>query len=183
MKKHFYLLLILCLLILIFSYKADVPVSYSQSILHSPEKIEIVYGAEILTLEKGSSQFKKLVDIFRMNWWKYDKDKNETTNTASLTEVTTLSNLRTTTNRTYLSQQDIIVRFLYTTPIQWDISPNSSIDIKLIAFFIPSKSINQTNTKGYFTVSKTVDIGVNEGLYIYYFAPEVVNDFWSFLNE
>ena len=48
---------------------------------------------------------------------------------------------------------------------------------------LTGKSESPENTRGYFTITREENIGYNEGLYTYYYPPEIAQDFWKFLTE
>ena len=92
--------------------------------------------------------------------------------------------LKTTAWRTYREVGDTIVCFQYTeNPITWEYADGDKTLIQTIAFVLPEKNWSEENTKGFFLISKTEQIGINEGLYTYYYPPEIAGDFWGFIKN
>ena len=78
---------------------------------------------------------------------------------------------------------DTIICFQYTeNPIVWENAKGEEICIQTIGFVLPEKPHSEDNTRGFFLISETEQIGINEGLYTYYYPPEIANDFWDFVN-
>ena len=156
---------------------------YSQKNLKEPEKIEIISGANTIYFEKGTEKYNKIWVAIHANWWKHTGDNAEFAAYDSLIEPEGPDELKTTSNRTYLTLEDTVIRFLYPSdPVQWRTSDGDLIPIKLITFILPLEGQEETNTRGFFIISQTENIGINEGLFTYYYRPELTNDFWRFLN-
>ena len=57
----------------------------------------------------------------------------------------------------------------------------TSKEIGLVTFLMPPRTETTEADKGFFMVSKGTEVGINEGLFTYYYPPEVASGFWDFL--
>lgn len=118
-----------------------------------------------------------------MNWWKYTEEDLETASYSDLVTPIAPEVLKTTSWRTYRETGDTIVCFQYTeNPIIWENAEGEMTSIRTIGFVLPEKNWSEDNTKGFFLISKSDEIGINEGIYTYYYPPELANHFWDFVD-
>ena len=158
--------------------------TYSQSELKAPDKIEILTTNNTITYEKDTEKYHRVLDALRKNWWKYTEDELETAPDELLIAPPAPEALRTSTNRTTMELSDTLIRLFYTSdPIRWETYEGETITIEVITFVLTGKSESPENTRGYFTITREENIGYNEGLYTYYYPPEIAQDFWKFLTE
>lgn len=158
--------------------------TYSQSELKAPDKIEILTTNNTITYEKDTEKYHRVLDALRKNWWKYTEDELETAPDELLIAPPAPEALRTSTNRTTMELSDTLIRLFYTSdPIRWETYEGETITIEVITFVLTGKSDSPENTRGYFTITREENIGYNEGLYTYYYPPEIAQDFWKFLTE
>lgn len=158
--------------------------SYSQEDLRAPDRIEILTTNNTIVYEKDTEKYHRVLDALRKNWWKYTQDDLETAPDELLIAPPAPEALRTSANRTTMELSDTLIRLFYTSnPIRWETYEGESIPIEIITFVLTGKSDSPENTRGYFTITQEENIGYNEGLYTYYYPPEIARDFWKFLTE
>ena len=157
---------------------------YSQAELRAPDKIEILTTNNTIVYEKDTEKYHRVLDALRKNWWKYTQDDLETASDELLIAPPAPETLRTSANRTTMELSDTLIRLFYTSdPIRWENYEGETIPIEIITFVLTGKSDSPENTRGYFTITREENIGYNEGLYTYYYPPEIAQDFWEFLTE
>ena len=165
----------LCALVLC-ACGSEKDVAYVQRLLPAPESIAVLSGnGSTLTYEKTDEKYEKIYAALSENWWKTMED-------GTLTDVTSLKSLKTTSDRTYLQSEDTIVQFLYPDTIAWTQDDGSTLNIQLVAFVMPQSVDADSPVEGYFTVAKET-LGYNEGLFTYYYPPEIASSFWGFVIE
>ena len=182
MKKQF-LLFCLTFCLLLCGCQKGGNEDFTQRILPAPEKIEIRSANSTVEYLPESSDYQKIYNAILPNWWKTTGDnKAETASNDALFSAEAPGQLKTTTNRTYRESGDTLLCFLYETqPLSWVNPTGPATEIQMIAFLLPTPSAAEENVKGVFTISKTTDIGTNEGLFAYYYPPEIASGFWDFL--
>jgi len=189
-KPSFWVILISLVLILVLSVtlltnpeaKYDPDKVYPQSVLQEPDRIYIDVSGTDRVFEKDSLVYKALLEAFQRNWWKYTEEDLETAADSLLISPIAPEVLKTKTWRTYVDISDTIICFRYTeNPIVWENAKGEEICIQTIGFVLPEKTYSEDNTRGFFLISETEQIGINEGLYTYYYPPEIANDFWDFV--
>lgn len=190
-KPSFWVILISLVLILALSAtlltnpeaKYDPEKVYPQSVLREPDRIYIDVSGTDRVFEKDSLVYKALLEVFQRNWWKYTEEDLETAADSLLISPIAPEVLKTKSWRTYVDISDTIICFRYTeNPIVWENAEGEEICIQTIGFVLPEKTYSEDNTRGFFLISETEQIGINEGLYTYYYPPEIANDFWDFVN-
>ncbi len=155
------------------------PETYSQATLPAPDRVTVNSVNSNITYEPGSENYEKLYEALRANWWLTGEDGSD------LKAVTSLEALKTTSDDTLRHTAGDIVFFLYEeNPIAWDVTAEEQISIALIGFVIPEvEQASELPVKGHFLAAQTQDWGLhNEGLYTYFYPPELANDLWSFLK-
>jgi len=158
--------------------------TYSQAELRAPDKIEILTTNNTIVYEKNTEKYHRVLDALRKNWWKYTEEDLETTPDDLLIAPPAPEALRTSANRTTMELSDTLICLFYTSdPIRWENYEGETIPIEIITFVLTGKSDSPENTRGYFTITREENIGYNEGLYTYYYPPEIARDFWKFLTE
>lgn len=158
--------------------------TYAQSVLPDPDRIYIDVNGTDSVYEKDSEVYRSLVDAFRENWWKYTEDNRDTASDELLTAPIAPELLKTTSWRMYVDISDVIICFQYpSNPVLWENSDGDRMEIQTIGFVLPEKTWSEDNTRGFFLISQTEHIGYNEGIYTYYFPPEIANDFWGFIID
>lgn len=156
---------------------------FVQKDLPAPERIQVQTGSSVVVYEPESEEYTKIWEAFRPNWWKTAADTPETAGTDALFSAKSPAQLKTVSNRTYLENGDTLVCFFYEhTPLKW-VEPNgkTSKEIHLVTFLLPPRTKATENVRGFFIVSNGMEIGINEGLFTYYYPPEVAAGFWDFL--
>ena len=156
---------------------------YPQSVLQEPDRIYIDVDGTDRVFEKDSAVYRSLLEAFRVNWWKYTEEGLDTASYSELVTPIAPEVLKTSSWRTYREPGDTIVCFQYTeNPMIWENAEGETISIQTIGFVLPEKTWSEDNTKGFFLISKTDEVGINEGIYTYYYPPELANNFWDFVN-
>ena len=181
MKK--YLIFLLALLLTGCGHAKGGNEAFTQRELPTPDRIQIQTGNSVVSYEPESEEYAKVWDALRPNWWKTAADTPETAADDALFLAESPAQLKTTSERTYLENGDTLVCFFYEdAPLKW-VEPNgkSSLDIGLVTFLMPPRTESSENVKGFFMVSKGTEVGINEGLFTYYYPPEIAAGFWSWL--
>ena len=156
---------------------------YPQKELPTPDRIQVQTGSSVVSYEPDSEEYAKIWDALRPNWWKTAADTPETAATDTLFIAESPAQLKTTSNRTYLEEGDTLVCFFYeSTPLKW-VEPDgkTSKKIGLVTFLMPPRLETTEAVRGFFLVSKGTEVGINEGLFTYYYPPEIASGFWDFL--
>ena len=191
-KPSFWIILISVILILFLSItlltnpekEYDPDKIYPQSILKEPDRILVDVSGTDRVYEKDSPEYRSILESLRTNWWKYTLEETETASDSVLVAPAAPELLKTTTWETYVENSTTIICFQYAEhPILWVDADGDQTLIETIGFVLPDKTYSQENTRGYFLLSKTDSIGVNEGLYTYYYPPEIANNFWDFVQN
>lgn len=157
---------------------------YSQAVLQEPDRIYIDVSGTDSVYEKDSPVYQRLFKALQKNWWKYIPEDLETAPDERLISPAAPELLKTNTWRTYVELSDTIICFQYTqNPILWENADGEQTMIETIGFVLPEQSWSGENTRGFFLISTTEHIGINEGLYTYYYPPEIAEDFWEFIKN
>lgn len=157
---------------------------YPQAVLRDPDYVVVDVSGEDRVYEPDSPAYKSIVAEIRKNWWKYTPQGLDTATDAELSAPLAPELLKTNSWRTYVEMDDTIVCFRYdSSPVVWKNGDGEETAIQTIAFVLPEKTWSQDNTKGFFLLCQTEHIGINEGLYTYYYPPALANDFWGFVIE
>lgn len=156
---------------------------FTQKELPTPDRIQVQTGSSVVIYEPESAEYAKIWDALRPNWWKTVAETPDTASVDALFLAESPAQLKTTSERTYLENSDTLICFFYeSSPLKW-VEPNgkTTLDIGLVTFLMPSRTESTENVRGFFMVSKGTEIGINEGLFTYYYPPEIASGFWEFL--
>lgn len=155
---------------------------FTQKELPTPDRIQVQTGSSVVIYEPESAEYIKIWDELRPNWWKTAADTPETAADDALFPAESPAQLKTTSDRTYADNSDTFVCFFYDSPLKW-VEPNgkTALDIGLVTFLMPPRTESTENVRGFFMVSNGTEIGINEGLFTYYYPPEIASGFWDFL--
>ncbi len=155
------------------------PETYSQAVLPAPDRIVVNSINSNITYEPGSENYEKLCTALSANWWLTGEDGTD------LKKVTSLKALKTTSDDTMRhSAGDIILLIYEQEPLAWYVTGEERLDIRTVGFVVPEgNEAAQTPVKGCFLVSQTEEWGNNEGLYTYFYPPEIANGLWEFLKN
>ena len=156
--------------------------AFTQRELPTPDRIQIQTGSSVVSYEPESEEYTKIWDALRPNWWKTAAETPETAASEALFMAESPAQLKTTSDRTYADSSDTFVCFYYDSPLKW-VEPNGKTakEIHLVTFLMPPRTESAENVRGFFMVSNGTEIGINEGLFTYYYPPEVASGFWDFL--
>lgn len=154
---------------------------YPQSILAKPDSIQAENGSSVLIYEKGEETCEALYAVLTQNWWMTAEGEPAVAENADLMMVGTVDELVATSESMDRHSDDIIISFCYDRePLQWAKSDGTILDIKRVAFVIPEYTEGGSNVHGFFTISRTENIGINEGVFTYYYPAEMVERFWNY---
>lgn len=156
---------------------------FVQKELPTPDRIQVETGSSVVIYEPESEEYARIWDALRPNWWKTAAETPDTAPDDALFMAESPAQLKTTSGRTYLENGDTLVCFFYeNTPLKW-VEPNGKTakEIHLVTFLMPPRTESSENVRGFFMVSKATEIGINEGLFTYYYPPEMASGFWDFL--
>ncbi len=178
MKK---IALLFALLLLLTSCAAE-PARYAQETLPRPSSIKATGGSNTTTYRAGDENYEKIFEVIARNWWKTAKDTPGSVGESALEDVDSVKRLRTSSDYTYVRMEDSLVRFLYEDePMGWTVPNGEMVEVRELMFVLPEKTETEENVRGFFVVWRTDPGAVTEGIYTYYYAPELTNDFWRFL--
>ena len=158
---------------------------FTQKELPTPEQIEVRTGSSTVIYDPETEEYAKIWDALRPNWWKTAVDTSDTAPAESLFLAESPAQLKTTSDRTYAEDGDTFVCFMYKqSPLKW-VEPNGKTvtDIQMVTFLMPPRTEGTEAVRGFFMISKGTEIGINEGLFTYYYPPEVASGFWQFLTQ
>lgn len=155
---------------------------FTQKELPTPDRIQVQTGPSVVVYEPESDEFSKIWDAMRPNWWKTAAETPETAATDALFLAESPAQLETISDRTYADNSDTFVCFFYDSPVKWvESNGKTAKEIHLVTFLMPPRTESTENVRGFFMVSKGTEIGINEGLFTYYYPPEIASGFWDFL--
>lgn len=156
---------------------------YTQKELPLPDRIEVRTSSSTTEYLPDSAEYQKIFAAVAPNWWKTAADTPDTASDDALFMAQSPNQLKTTTDRTYAQGSDSFLCFLYeTTPLAWvEGNGKTKLDIHTVAFLLPQVAQATENVKGICLISKTGEIGINEGLFTYYYPPQIASGFWDFL--
>lgn len=178
-RTSFILAVLLCVLTACSRGKGT-NIEYAQKNLERPTSIEKERAGTSLAYEPEEEEYKEIFEAVSSNWWKTTEDELEVATDFELQSVDCVEDIKTSTNNRYVTQNDIILRFIYDKPIQWDIAGEKPLRIKLLAFILPQEAEEAKNIKGYFIISETETIGENKGIYTYYYNEEIINSMFGY---
>lgn len=182
MNKLFVFLLSVSMLLCGCGHAKGGNADYTQRELPTPERIEIQTGTSVVTYGPDSEEYTKIWDALRPNWWKTAVDTPDTAPDEALFMAESPGQLKTTSDRTTRDSGDTFLCFFYEeAPLTWVNADGSETPVQMVAFLLPPVAESEENVKGIFTLSKTSEIGNNEGLFTYYYPPEIAAGFWDFL--
>ena len=182
MKKQVFLFLSLLSLLLLPGCQKGGDVEYMQKVLKQPDSIEVTLGSSTICYEPDSPQYRRLYESLSATWFQIALDTPQTAAPEALFVAQTPKDLKTTADGTYLQNDQIVIRFLYSGNMLWYHKANDASDLRLVAFILPEKAETSDHIRGFFTASETEDMGINLGLYTHYYPAEMVNSFWTFLS-
>jgi len=182
MKRWMTILLFLSLLLTSCAQPKGGNEDFTQKELPTPNRIQVQTGSSVVTYEPESAEYAKIWDALRPNWWKTAADTPETAVDDSLFLAESPAQLETTSDRTYAENNDTFVCFFYDSPLKWVEANGKTVkEIHLVTFLMPPRTESTENVRGFFMVSNGTEIGINEGLFTYYYPPEIASGFWDFL--
>ena len=115
------------------------------------------------------------------HWWLTAKDTPDTAGNGELITSEGLHELKTKTWRTYRQGDDNFVIFRYEDGIEWTDFEGRGITVKSVLFLIPQYIENTDNIKGYFSASESGQVGINEGMYTFYYPAEMTDGFFHWV--
>lgn len=156
---------------------------YTQKELPQPDRMTVHSGGTVTEFLPESEEYQKIFAAIAPNWWKTAADTPDTAPAETLFMAQSPNQLKTTSNRTYAQSDDSFLCFRYdTTPLTWvEGNGRTTLEIRTVAFLLPSPAKATENVKGFCLISTTEEYGINEGLFTYYYPPEIASGFWDFV--
>ncbi len=182
MKRKAYFILCIVICFIFVACGSDSPVRYVQREgLPRPDSIEAETGSATLAFRPGDAEYERLYETLMQNWWLTVKDTPDTAAGGELVRSEGLHALKTKTGRTYRQVDDNYAIFHYEDGIDWTDFEGKSIQVKSVFFLIPKHMENTEHIKGYFSASESGEIGVNEGMYTFYYPAEMTDGFFHWV--
>ena len=184
MKKRMYLILCILACIVLAACGSIAPESYLQrESIPEPAYMEMETGSTTLTFYPGDGEFVRAYEALMQTWWLTAKDAPDSASSGELVESEGLHELKTQTLRTYRQKEDIYVVFHYPNGIYWTDFEGKDITVKSVFFLIPRYVEGAEYVRGYFSASESGEIGINEGMYTFYYPAEMTDGFFRWLTQ
>ena len=185
MKKRFLPLLFLCLLLLSGCNAKGGNEDFTQKVLPAPERMEVRTGSSIVEYLPETEEYRKLYAAIQPNWWKTTGDnKAETAPDEKLFMAESPEQLRFKSDRTYAENGDTFLYFYYEKePFLWVNPTGPDSSLTAIAFLLPNLVESEENVKSCFITMEESDFNSIEGLFTYYFPPEIAASIWDFVQK
>lgn len=185
MKKR---ILVLCLAFLLLLSGCNAKggnEDFTQKILPAPDRMEVKNSNSTVEYLPETDEYQKLFTAIQPNWWKTTSDsKEETTPDEKLFMAESPEQLRFKSDRTYAENGDTFLYFYYEKePFTWVNPTGPDSQLTAIAFLLPNRVESEENVKSCFMTLKESDFNSMEGLFTYYFPPEIAASFWDFVRE
>ena len=197
MKKALFLLLLFAVLLLSGCNTKGGNADFTQKVLPAPDRdVYLIAGQSNMEWKMKNSnstveylpeteEYQKLFAAIQPNWWKTTGgNKADTASDEKLFMAESPEQLRFKSDRTYAENSDTFLYFYYEAESFTWVNPTGP-DTKLtaIAFLLPNRVESEENVKSCFMTLAGSDIGSSEGLFTYYFPPEIAASFWDFVRK
>ena len=184
MKKRMYLVLCILACIVLAACGSIAPESYLQrDSIPEPAYMEMETGSTTLTFYPGDAEYARAYETLMQTWWLTAKDAPDTAGGGELAASEGLHELKTQTLRTYRQKEDIYVVFHYPNGIYWTDFEGKDITVRSVFFLIPRYVEGVEYIKGYFSASESGQVGINEGMYTFYYPAEMTDGFFRWLTQ
>lgn len=178
--------LVLCILasIVLAGCGSTAPASYLQrESVPEPAYMEAETGSTVLTFYSGDEEYARAYEALMQTWWLTVKDTPDTASGGELVASAGLHELKTQTLRTYRQKDDIYLVFHYPNGIYWTDFEGKEITVQSVFFLIPRYVEGAEYVKGYFSASESGEIGINEGMYTFYYPADMTDGFFRWLTQ
>lgn len=157
------------------------PESYAQEFFPAPSRIDVRRDIHVTSYDKETDTYRVIYDALCQNWWKISEQEEDFIDAAYLYKVEKLKQIKTTSNKRYVSEEDILIEcYFEEEPLKWTKSATEIIDVGHIWFFLPKYTKQDALVKGYCVVFRAGDRpDYSEGVYTYYYS----NDVFEALSE
>lgn len=185
MKKTLFLLLLFAVLLLSGCNAKGGNADFTQKVLPAPDRMEVKNSNSTVEYLPETEEYQKLFAAIQPNWWKTTVgNKADTASDEKLFMAESPEQLRFKSDRTYAENSDTFLYFYYEAESFTWVNPTGP-DTKLtaIAFLLPNRVESEENVKSCFMTLAESDIGSSEGLFTYYFPPEIAASFWDFVRK
>ncbi len=157
---------------------------FTQKVLPAPERMEVQTDSATVEYLPGSPEYEKIFQTLQSNWWKIAADKPDTATDEALFMAESPEQLRFQSDRTYAESGDTFLYFYYEKePFTWVNPTGPDSKLSAVAFLLPNRVESEENVKGCFLTMEKTDAGYINGLFTYYFPPEVAASFWDFIRK
>ncbi len=157
---------------------------FTQKVLPAPERMAVQTGSATVEYLPGSPEYEKIFQALQSNWWKIAAEKPDTATDEALFMAESPEQLRFQSDRTYAESGDTFLYFYYEKePFTWVNPTGPASKLTAVAFLLPNRVESEENVKGCFLTMEKTDAGYIDGLFTYYFPPEVAASFWDFVRK
>lgn len=183
MKKKAVALLLALLFLLCGCNPKGGNADFTQKSLPAPERMEVQTSSATVEYLPDSPEYQKIFVALQPNWWKTAVEKPDTAPHEALFMAESPEQLRFKSDRTYAESGDTFLYFYYEKdPFIWVNPTGPDSKLEAIAFLLPNRVESTENVKGCFLTMEKTDAGYIDGLFTYYFPPEVAASFWDFVR-
>lgn len=184
MRKCISLLLILLLLTGCGNPKGG-NAAFTQKELPMPDRMEVQTGSATVEYLPDSEEYQKLFAALQPNWWKTTgSNKEDTAPDDKLFPAESPEQLWFKSNRTYRENGDTFLYFYYESkPFTWVNPTGPDSQLMAIAFLLPDRMEAEENVKSCVLTMENAGIGNLDGIFVYYFPPEIAASFWDFIRK
>ncbi len=156
---------------------------FTQKVLPAPDRMEVKNSNSTVEYLPETEEYQKLFAAIQPNWWKTAVNKPDTVPTEDLFMAESPEQLRFRSDRTYAESGDTFLYFYYEKePFVWVNPTGPDSKLTAIAFLLPNRVETEENAKSCFMTLEESDFRSMEGLFTYYFPPEIATSFWDFVR-
>lgn len=157
---------------------------FTQKVLPAPDRMEVQTSSATAEYLPDSEEYQKIFAALQPNWWKTAADKPDTASDEALFMAESPEQLRFQSDRTYAESGDTFLYFYYEKePFTWVNPTGPDSDLVAIAFLLPNRVESEENVKSCYLTMEKLGAGYIDGLFTYYFPPEVAASFWDFIKQ
>ena len=157
---------------------------FTRKVLPAPERMEVQTSNATVEYFPDSPEYSKIYAALQPNWWKTAAEKPDTAPDNALFMAESPEQLRFQSDRTYAESGDTFLYFYYEKePFTWVNPTGPDFKLEAVAFLLPNRVESEENVKGCFLTMEKTDAGYIDGLFTYYFPPEIAVSFWDFVRN